>query len=322
MAKIDLEWRITKVSLLLLTIILFGTIAYHLIEGWSLFDSLYMTAMTVTTTGYRELAEMSTAGRVLSMVLMFVGVGVFFYTINLFMPVLVEMGRERWKKVLKDIKNHYIVCGFGVMGREIAEELPAENVVVVESSAEKVNLARERGLLALQGDATEEEILEMANIKSAKAFIACLTTDSADAFAIMAAKDLNPEVYTIAVLRTPGGSKKVSRAGVDMILSPYSDAAKKIYMTLKTPAAVEMIDMISDKQGEFMLQKVTLSSEKISGKSLQELDIRKKTGALVVAIERNDVVSIPQPDTMLQKDDVLYVMGSNEQLEKLVKVVS
>ncbi|MFP3945666.1 MAG: potassium channel family protein [Archaeoglobaceae archaeon] len=322
MVKVDLEWRITKVALLLFSIVIFGTISYHLIEGWSLFDSLYMTAMTVTTTGYRELAEMSTAGRVLSMVLMFVGVGVFFYTINLFMPVLVEMGRERWKKVLKDVKDHYIVCGYGVMGREIAEELPAESVVVIESDSEKVSLAREKGFLALQGDATEEDILEMANISTAKALIACLSTDAADAFAVMVAKDLNHDIYTIAVLRNPSGSKKVKRAGVDMLLSPYSDAAKKIYMTLKTPAAVELIDIISDKQGEFMLQKVTLSSEKVKGKSLQELDIRKKTGALVVAIERDDVLSIPQPETLLQKDDVLYVMGSNEQLEKLLKILS
>ncbi|MFO7966062.1 MAG: potassium channel protein [Archaeoglobaceae archaeon] len=322
MVKLDLEWRITKVSLLLLSIILFGTIAYHLIEGWSLFDSLYMTAMTVTTTGYRELAEMSTAGRVLSMVLMFVGVGVFFYTINLFMPILMETSRERWKKVLKDIKDHYIVCGYGVMGREIAEEFPIESVVIVDSSPEKVNLAREKGFLALQGDATEEEILDMANIKTAKALVACMATDAANAFAIMVAKDLNPDIYTIAVLRSPSGTKKVTRAGVDMLLSPYSDAAKKIYMTLKTPAAVELIDMISDKEGEFMLQKITLTSEKISGKTLQELDIRKKTGALVVAIERNGIVSFPQPDTLLQQDDVLYVMGSNDQLEKMVKIVS
>ncbi len=293
MVKFDLEWRITKVSLLLLSIIVFGTIAYHLIEGWSLFDSLYMTAMTVTTTGYRELAEMSTAGRILSMALMFVGVGVFFYTINLFMPVLVEMGRERWKKVLKDIKDHYIVCGFGVMGREIAEEFPMENVVVVDSSSEKVNLAREKGFLALQGDATEEEIMNAANIKTAKAVVACMSTDAANAFAVMVARDLNPHIYTIAVLRSPSGSKKVTRAGVDMLLSPYSDAAKKIYMTLKTPAAVELIDIISDKQGDFMLQKVTLTSEKVSSKTLQDLDVRKKTGALVVAIERNDIVSIP-----------------------------
>lgn len=322
MIKVDLEWRITKVALLLLSIVLFGTISYHLIEGWSLFDSLYMTVMTVTTTGYRELAEMSTAGRVLSMLLMFVGVGIFFYTINLFMPVLVEMGRERWKKVLKNMKNHYIVCGYGVMGKEIAEEFPTESVVVVDSNPEKVNHAREKGFLALQGDATEEEILDMANIKTAKALIASMATDAANAFAIMVARDLNPDIYTIAVLRTPSGSKKVTRAGVDMLLSPYSDAAKKIYMTLKTPAAVELIDIISDKEGEFMLQKVNLSSEKVTGKTLQELDIRKKTGALVVAIERDDIVSIPQPDTLLQKDDVLYVMGSNEQLEKLVKIVS
>ncbi len=276
MAKIDLEKRITKIVSLLFAITLFGTLSYHLVEGVSLFEALYMTVITITTTGYGEIWEMSLSGRILSILLCFVGVSVFLYSINLFMPVLVEMGRERWKKVLKDIKNHYIVCGYGVMGREIAEEFPIENVVVVDSSSEKVNFAREKGFLALQGDATEEEILNMANIKTAKALVACMATDAANAFAVMVAKDLNPDIYTIAVLRSPSGSKKVTRAGVDMLLSPYSDAAKKIYMTLKTPAAVELIDMISDKEGDFMLQKVTLTTEKISGKTLQELDIRKK----------------------------------------------
>lgn len=307
---------------MLLLIIVVGTLSYHLIEGWSLFDSLYMTVITITTTGYSEIAEMSVYGRILSMILMFVGVGVFFYSINLLIPVLIERGQERWKKVLENIKDHYIVCGLGIMGREIVEELPPERVVVIDTNIEKVNLAREKGLLAIQGDATEEEVLEMANVRTAKALITCMPSDSANAFAVMVAKDLNPEIYTIAILRTPAGSKKIRRAGVDLLLSPYSDAAKKVFMTLRSPATVELIEIISRKGGALMLQKINLKSDKIMGKSLKDMDIRRRSGCTVVAIERNSEIVIPDPDTMLNKGDVLYVMGNNEQLEKLVSLVS
>ncbi|HID42691.1 MAG TPA: potassium channel protein [Archaeoglobaceae archaeon] len=322
MARISIEEKIIKIVTLLLSILVIGTLSYHFIEGWSLFDSLYMTVITITTTGYSEVAEMSPAGKVLSMLLMFVGVGVFFYSINLLVPVLVERGQERWKKMLEDIKDHNIVCGYGIMGREITEELPKDKVVIIDMNIEKVNLAREKGLLAIQGDATEEEVLEMANVRTAKALITCLPSDSANAFAIMIAKDLNPNIFTIAVLRTPAGSKKISRAGVDMLLSPYSDAAKKIYMALSRPAVVELIEIFSKKGGTLMLQKINLQSEHISGKTLRDMDIRKKSGCTVVAIERNGEIVVPDPDTVLSKGDILYVMGNNEQLETLVKLVS
>lgn len=322
MAKPSVEKRIIKIVSLLLLIIFTGTISYHFIEGWSLFDSLYMTVITITTTGYSEVAEMSPAGKVLSMLLMFVGVGVFFYSINLLIPVLVERGQERWKKMLDEIKDHYIVCGYGIMGREITEELPKDKIVVIDMNMEKINLAREKGLLAIQGDATEEEVLEMANVRTAKALITCLPSDSANAFAVMIAKDLNPDIFTIAVLRTPAGSKKVSRTGVDILLSPYSDAAKKIYMALSRPAAAELVEIFSKKGGTLMLQKISLQSDHISGKTLRDIDIRRKSGCTVVAIERNGEIIIPDPETVLSKGDVLYVMGSDEQLENLMKLIS
>jgi voltage-gated potassium channel len=322
MAEVGVKKKIIKIILLLISIIVFGTFSYHLLEGWSLFDSLYMTVITITTTGYREIADMGPRGRILSMILMFIGVGIFFYSINSLFPVLVERSRERWKKMLREIRDHYIVCGYGIMGREIIDELPKERVVVVDSSVEKVDIARERGILAVHGDATDEEILEMANIRKAKALITCLPSDSANAFAVMAAKDLNPEIFTIAILRTPAGSKKIKRAGVDVLLSPYSDTAKKVFMTLSRPAAVELIEIITRKGGHLMLQKIVLQSNKIDGKSLRELDLRKKSGCTVLAIERNGEVIIPDPETLLHKGDLLYVMGSDEQLEKLIKMVS
>lgn len=317
-----IDERVIRIFILLVFINVAGTIAYHLVEGWSLFDSLYMTVMTITTTGYGEIFGLSTNGRILSMVLMFVGVAIFFYSINLLIPILVERGQKRWIKMLKEIDNHYIVCGFGIMGREITEELPKDKVVIVDSTVEKVNLAREKDFLAVRGDATEEEALMQANIKKAKALISCLPSDSANAFAVMVAKDLNPEIFTIAILRTPAGSKKINRAGVDMLLSPYSDAARKILMTLKSPAMVELVDVISRKGRGLLLQKVAVKSDKISGKTIEELNLRKKTGCTVIAIERDDTAILPQSTDTLEVGDVLYTMGNPDQVKKLLEIVS
>jgi len=317
-----IDESVIRIILLLIFINIGGTIAYHYVEGWSLFDSLYMTVITITTTGYGEIFGLSAHGRILSMILMFIGVAVFFYSINLLIPVLVERGQKRWIKMLKEIENHYIICGFGIMGREIAEELPKDNIVIVDSTIERVNFAREKDFLAVHGDATEEETLMKANIKKAKSLITCLPSDSANAFAVMVAKDLNPEIFTIAILRTPAGSKKINRAGVDMLLSPYSDAARKILMTLKSPAMVELVDVISRKGGGLLLQKITVKSEKIYEKTIEELNLRKKTGCTVIAIERDDTVIIPQSSDRLMEGDILYTMGNPDQVKKLLEIVS
>ncbi len=322
MANDSMEKTVRNIIAALILVIIFGTFAYHVLEGWPLFDCLYMTVLTITTTGYREVGEMGVGGRILSMFLMFVGVGIFMYSIDSVIPVLIEKRRMRWKKMLKEIKDHYIICGYGIMGREISKELPKEKIVVIDTDPDKVRTAREEGLLAIIGDASEEEVLEKANVRSAKTLIACTSTDSANAFIVMTAKDLNPNIFTVAILRSPAGEKKVKRAGADMVLSPYRDTARKICIALRKPTIAEFIEIISRKGNILMLEKRVLKSKNLVGKTLKEIDLRKRTGCTVVAIERRGELIMPEPDTMLEEGDVLYIIGKEDKLRKVEELLS
>ncbi|RLI74675.1 potassium channel protein [Archaeoglobales archaeon] len=315
----DVGRNIVNIVIALIIVILFGTLSYHVVEGWSLFDSLYMTAITITTTGYGEIYEMSAAGRIISMFLMFFGIGIFFYAINSLTPLIVERRMEMKDiKKLSRMENHVIICGYGVMGKEIANEFPKDRVVVIDNKAEKVSVARENGYIAVLGDATEEDVLGKANIQNAKALIACMT-DAANAFTIMAAKELNPNLYTLAILRSPESEKKVKRVNVDFILSPYKDTAKKVIATLQKPAAIEFVESIMSQKGETLtLEKVKVG---IDNKSLRELDLRKKTGCTVVAIERDGKLIMPEADILLKKGDLVYLIGDDEALKKAEEIL-
>ncbi len=317
----DIRLDILRILALLIGIIVFGTLAYHFIEGWPLFDCLYMTVLTITTTGYREVGRMGVYGKILSMFLMFFGVGIFMYSINVFVPVLVERRIKRWEKMAEKLKDHYIICGFGLMGREVAKELGKDRVVIIDSDINKVEAARMRGYVAIHGDATDEAILEKAGVKRAKVIVGCMT-DVCNAFALLAAKDLNPNIYTIAVLRNPDAERKLRRVGVDLILSPYRDVAKKVFALLMRPATVEFIETIMGRRGDsFLLEKVVLEKGELIGKTLKELDLRRRFGCMVVAIARNGNLILPDPNIRLERGDVLFVIGREEDLRKLDELI-
>ncbi len=318
----DLKEELIRVIGLLIAITVFGTVGYHFIEGWDWFDCLYMTVITITTTGYREVGKMSVGGKILSMFLMIFGVAIFLYSVDAILPILLERRSERWKKVLEKIEDHCIICGYGRMGREMAKELKKElkKVVVVDIDANRVASAREDGIIAIQGDCTEEDVLERAGVRRAKCIVACTNNDSINAFAVMVAKDLNPNVFAIAVLRTPGGEKKLKRAGADMLLSPYHDSARKVCVAVTRPTAADFIEIIG-KMGTLMLEKMELKNEKFHNLSLKDTNIRKMTGCIVVAIERNGEIIFPDPETKVYKGDILYVLGKEEGLKKAYELI-
>ncbi len=318
----NLKEELLRVVGLLIAVTVFGTLGYHYIEGWDWFDCLYMTVITITTTGYREVGKLSVAGKVLSMFLMIFGVAIFLYSVDAILPILLERRSERWKKVLEKIEDHCVICGYGRMGKEMAKELKKEikKVVVIDIDPNRVENAREEGIIAIQGDCTEEEVLEKAGIRRARCIIACTNNDSINAFAVMIAKDLNPNIFAIAVLRTPGGEKKLKRAGADMLLSPYHDSARKVCVAVTRPTAADFIEIIG-KMGTLMLEKMELKNKSFHGLSLKDTNIRKLTGCIIVAIERNGKIIFPDPDTKIYKGDILYVLGREESLKKAYELI-
>ncbi len=319
----DLKGELLRVIGLLLAVTVLGTVGYHVIEGWDWFDCLYMTVITITTTGYREVGKLSIMGKILSMFLMVFGVAIFLYSVDAIIPILLERRIERWKKLLEKMEGHCIVCGYGRMGKEMAKELMKElkKVVVVDIDATRVASAREDGIIAIQGDCTEEDVLEKAGVKRAKCIVACTNNDSINAFAVMVAKDLNPNIFAIAVLRTPGGEKKLKRAGADMLLSPYHDSARKVCVAVTRPTAADFIEIIG-KMGTLMLEKMELKNKSFHGIPLKDTEIRKLTGCRIVAIERNGEVIFPDPDTPVYVGDILYVLGKEEGLKKAYELIT
>lgn len=310
----DIRYSVIRVVILLLFVIIAGTVSYHVVEGWPWFDSLYMTVITITTTGYSEVRQPSAAGRTISMVLMFVGVGIFLYSINIFMSAVVDVRiQRRWEKMIEKMRDHFILCGYGIMGREIIKELPAEKVVVVDADINKVSTAREDGYVATHGDATDETTLEKAGISRAKAVICCMN-DASNAFTILTAKELNPAVKTIAVLRNPDAEKKMLRVGVDVLLSPYRDAARKIHTIISEKATAEFVETVMSGAKSLNLEKFVVNEE-MAGKSLKELDLRRKTGCIVVAIVRKGEIILPEAESVLEEGDILYMLCSGEKVE-------
>jgi len=310
----NIKYSIFRLAVLLLLVIMAGTLSYHVLEGWPWFDSLYMTVITITTTGYGEVRPLSAAGRSISMVLMFVGVGVFLYSVNIFMSAVVDVRiQRRWEKMIEKMKDHFILCGYGIMGREIIKELPAERVVVVDADMSKVTAAREDGYVAVHGDTTDEATLEKAGISKAKAVICCMS-DASNAFTVLTAKELNPAVRTIAVLRSPDAEKKMLRVGVDVLLSPYRDAAKKINTIITEKATAEFVETVMSGAKSLNLEKFVVKEE-MTGKSLKELDLRRKTGCIVVAIVREGEIILPEAETVLEEGDILYMLCSGEKIE-------
>ncbi len=313
----DIRSSILRILVLLFSMVIFGTVTYHIVEGRDWFECLYMTVITITTTGYGEIWELSIYGRIISMFLMFFGVGIFFYSISVLSPIFLEMKLRRWEKMLERMKDHCIVCGYGMMGREIAKQLPKDKVIVVDIDRNKVELAREDGYIAIHGNATDDAILERAKIRDAKSIICCMN-DSTNAFTVITAKSLNPSIKTVVVLRNPEAEKNLRRIGVDFLLSPYRDTALKVYALMRKKASVEFVETIISDLG---LEKIVID-EKLSGKNLKELDLRRRTGCIVVAIVRGKNVIVPSAETVLEKGDIMFVIGTEDSLKKLMEIIS
>jgi len=222
------------------------------------------------------------------------------------------------------MNKHYVIFGFGDMGSEVAEEMSQSvsknNMVIVDQDSTQVFRTREKGYVAVQGNCAEEETLRKIGIEKAQTLIAC-TNDSDNAFAIMGAKELNPELYTIAIARTKSGRKNIQRAGADQILSPYSDTAKKAHVLIKSPVAAEFSEVISEIGEVGILQEVTILNEEIEGETLRGLNLRKRTGAAVLAIEREGKVLLAKAELELKLNDKLYLIGEEDQLKQAVELL-
>ncbi|NMF57387.1 potassium channel family protein [Pseudanabaena yagii] len=319
---------------ILVSLVIIGTLGYHLIEGWSWFDSLYMTIITLATIGYGETNPLHLEGRIFTMTLIVMGVISISYIAAQFTTAIANghiyniFQARRQRKVMESLDKHYIVCGFGRTGRQVTAEFAAEGsipFVVIDSDPVTIEQAEQEGYPALQGDAALDNTLLLAGVERAICIVAALPSDAENLYTVLSAKTLNPDIRAIARASTEESMKKLRRGGADEVISPYITGGKRMAAVALRPQVMDFVDgIIAGSNRSFYIEEYRIDEPSYIGMSLKKASLRSQTGALVLAIRRadGDVIAGPDGNTEILQGDVLISMGTPEQLRALNQILS
>ena len=312
-----------------MSVVVVGTSGYVVIEGWSAWDAFYMTITTVSTVGYRELHELSRAGQVFTSGLIIMGVGTAFYTFSLLIAALVDgslhrrLEKRRRARMLDDLKDHVIVCGYGRIGSIVAEQFDRERVpyVVIDRDPERVHAVLERGGLGVAADASREEVLQRVGIARARALIAAVGSDAENVYAILSARGLRPDLFIVGRADSEDAGRKLLRAGASRVIAPYKIGAVQIAQTAIRPAVVDFVELATSSENlELAMEQVRIGDgSSLAGRSIVDANLRQRFGVIVVGIQRTDgrMEFNPPPDATMRGGDQLVVLGRPESLREL-----
>ena len=320
---------------LLLSVIIIGSIGYSLL-GFTPSEAIYQTIITMATVGFEEVHQLNNQGMWFTSVLVIVSIGIFFYAVTSFTRYIVEgvfMNTYKDNKVKRRIEkllDHVIICGYGRNGKQAAIELSRHNVkvVIIEQHQETVKLLRETpGILYVEGDATDEEILKLAHLEHARALITTLPTDADNLFVVLTARELNPSIKIISRASVDNSDVKLKRAGATNVIMPDKLGGQSMAKLVAQPDVMEFIELIllqsmeSVVLEEISLQKLATCFE---GKSLIELDIRNTSGANIIGMKRKDNSYLinPVPETTLSPSDKLFALGTRTQIRQLINTIT
>jgi len=320
--------NLRMIGLLLVVIVVAGTVGFHLIEGWTWFDGVYMVVTTLTTIGYQEVHPLSHAGRIFNVFVILAGVSLVLLGVGALSQALLEFelqsffGRRRMEREIGGLEGHFIICGMGRVGRSVARELarkPAPFVMIENTEAKRQRYASENWLV-IAGDATQEETLRQAQIDRASGLIAATTTDATNLYIVLTARGLNPRLKIIARASEDAAEKHLLTAGADSVVSPYSFAGQRIAQSLLRPHVVTFLDTATTHLGmDLEIGEIHITRESaFAGKTLESSRIRQERGVIVLAIKRNDAMRFnPAPDERIESGDCLIAMGEPSQLREL-----
>jgi voltage-gated potassium channel len=301
-----------------------GTVGFRLIGGYPVFDAFYLTLTTMTTVGYGD--SFPRTVRVFNALLIMVGVSTIFIAIGAMTQTIIEfelgdaIGKRRNKRMIDKLKDHYIICGFGRVGRGAAAELHHAGVpfVVVDSQPERVERAMLSGILAVAADATHDETLHQVGIERARGLVTALSTDADNLFVLLSAKGLNPKLFVAARAAEEGAEEKMRRAGADAVFAPYSITGHRLAQSLLRPHVVQFLDFTTkDIAMDISIEQVRVSADsEVAAKTIREMQLRRNMGVIVMAIRRHDgnMLFNPPADTSVEAGDYLIVMGKQEDL--------
>ena len=310
-----------------------GVVGYMAIEKWSFLDAVYMTAITVTTAGFMEVHELSSAGRIFTSIVLVAGVGYFFYIAGLIVQSIVEgeikaiLGRKRLDKKIRKLKNHYIVCGYGRIGRVLSQLIKEEtnDIVVVEKDENLIGVLEKDKMHYLHGDSSEEELLEKAGIENASFLIAALGTDTANVFLVLTARQLNPDIYIMARASSPDVKNKLIIAGANFVESPYDIGAISMGLKLLRPSVSRFLSVaLSRKKEGIQIDEIFVPKKsKYTNVALKDSGIRQDFNLIIISIKKasGEMLFNPHFETLIEPEDTVIVMGKTPDLKKFAQAI-
>ena len=324
--------RLIFIAALLVAIIIFGTVGFVVVEGWSLFDSFYMTMITLTTVGYGEVHPLSRAGRWFASLLMLTGVSTVFVSLAVLGETLLRMemadyfGQRRRDRMLKDISGHYIVCGAGRVGRSVIQQLLRSDVTVVliDNTVERARWATDKGVITLVGDATKDEVLRQARVETAQGLVTAIASDAENVYVALSAKVLNPQLVIAARASDDQAEEKLRRAGATTVFTPYSYIGHRLAQSMLRPHVATFLDVASafrqSSDLDLEIEQIQIGpSSPVVSFTLEQLRLGSIYGVIVLAIQRkNGTMQFnPSADLRIEAGDVLITMGERPKLKRL-----
>jgi voltage-gated potassium channel len=310
-------------------ILVMGTVGYMIIEKWRALDAFYMTVITITTVGYREVRDVSDPGRIFTLFLIFSGMGTIGYTLGMVAQFMVQgqlrliLGRRKLGLKIKSIKNHYIICGYGRIGRIIAQELKSSGIplLVIDIDPESKEVLEEKDIPYLIDDATNEDVLIEAGIERAKGLVAVLFSDADNLFITMTARGLNQDFFLLSRSDDEKTEKKLLRAGANRVVMPYRIGGQKMAHAITKPAVCDFVELTTyDKSIELELEELPVGERStFNNVTLIDSGIRQNMNVIVVAIRKKDgqMTFNPSSHTRIEAGDTLVALGHGRDLESL-----
>ncbi len=326
--------RLALIGLAILFTLALGTVGFVLIEGYPVFDAFYMTLTTVTTVGYGEIHALSRAGRIFNSFLISFGVAVIFLAVGAMTQTAIELelnqffGKRRTRNMIERLDGHYIVCGFGRLGRGAADELKRAGVsfVVIDRNEERVESAMKLGMLGLAADASSDDVLREAGIAKAKGLIATLASDADNLFLILSAKSLNARLHLAARVDEEASEQKMRRAGADFVFAPYNSTGHRMAQALLKPHVHQFINFATQGTGlNVNIEQVQVSTRSsFADRTLAEIHVQRDLDVIVLAVRKaaGEMLFNPPPEMKIAAGDHLIVMGEADRLQKLEQLLT
>lgn len=331
-------WRsqIFVVFSLMTVVLAAGTLGFQAVEGWSLFDSFYMTLVTLTTVGYEEIHPLTFRGRVFASFLMLAGVTTILASITILGDMMLKLelgdafGRRRRRIMLKKLSDHYIVCGAGRVGRSVVRELKRSKakVLLIESDPERAKWGTEQDVPTLVADATQDSTLRTAQIETANGLVSAVQSDAQNVYVTLSARVLNPDLLVASRASSQDAADRMRRAGANTVFTPYTFIGHRLAQSMLRPHALSFLDIASafgnSTDLDIEVEEVRVSeTSRVASLTLDESRINPELGVIVLAAKKpgGEMQFNPAGDTRVEAGDMLIVMGERSNLKKLEEIL-